>query len=759
MIKSFSIKNVATFDSDGVKFDGLKKANFILGANGTGKTTISNAFYNWNPNSGNSNFIIEGNINNTDILVYNKQFRKDNFKDSSNIPGVFTLGKNSIELEKEINDIEHQINVEENNKEKLNNDIDQLDNIIENNEKKFDNYLWEQLLKPYKEQFISALGGIRGTKDQFKNKILESHNNKEIKCNQTHDDLLNDYNILYNSELRYIEPISNIPLDLINKIEEIENQANQALREPIVATSTNQMTKLIDKLKNTDWVRSGMEYIKINDTHCPFCQQEISQTIINNLKDVFDETYQKSIEEITKQQKNYTDNTNDLISRIDRINTSDNSFKDSDFSSFVDSLKFIIKTNELHFRDKLKEPSNTFEIKSATDIIQKIYKEIQSANEKIEKNNKLCENAKQEKERFQKTFLSFLSQKEANKIEEYLNNKKENNKLSNTKNQELLVSNKRIQDLKSKRSELRKEITNIINTAESINSYLESFGFNNFKIKANDDNSYSVIRNNNEEVKDTLSEGEITFITFLYYYHLINGDSNSESSNGKKILIIDDPVSSLDSNVLFIVSTLLKDLIKEVVKDYKEKKIMQLFIFTHNNYFLSEITSIKSIIDSKPGNANYSFWILRKVSNISKLEKHGTVPRLSDYKALWKDIIFFKNNQYNHYSNVISIRNNMRRILEHYFKFLGQSGNIQEQVQKKIQDRQDINNKKQTLTIIDSLFNWMNSGSHNIDHGIEYIVNDIDVYLKVFEKIFTESGHLAHYEMMMNSCSDENTPK
>lgn len=755
MIKSFSIKNVATFDSDGVEFNALKKANFILGANGTGKTTISNAFYKFNPDIDNSNFGIKGNINNIDILVYNKQFRIDNFKDNSNIPGVFTLGKTSIELEEKIKDKENQLNVEESKNNILRSSIEKLSNEKKKNDEDFENYLWKQLLQPNRDIFKSALHGYLNSKDKFKNRILESYQNKEIKCNLTLEELLEKNNLLFKSKLIHIPPISNIPEYLIKELEEVVNPTNTLLGEAIVASSNKQMSNLIEKLQNSDWVRSGMQYIEKYDTHCPFCQQEISQTIINNLKDVFDETYQKSIEEITKQQKNYTDNTNDLISRIDRINTSDNSFKDSDFSSFVDSLKFIIKTNELHFRDKLKEPSNTFEIKSATDNIQKIYKEIQSANEKIEKNNKLCENAKQEKERFQKTFLSFLSQKEANKIEEYLNNKKENNKLSNTKNQELLVSNKRIQDLKSKRSELRKEITNIINTAESINSYLESFGFNNFKIKANDDNSYSVIRNNNEEVKDTLSEGEITFITFLYYYHLINGDSNSESSNGKKILIIDDPVSSLDSNVLFIVSTLLKDLIKEVVKDYKEKKIMQLFIFTHNNYFLSEITSIKSIIDSKPGNANYSFWILRKVSNISKLEKHGTVPRLSDYKALWKDIIFFKNNQYNHYSNVISIRNNMRRILEHYFKFLGEGKNILEKVEHEIM-KQPIDTNKPTLMAIKSLYNWMNSSSHtNIDE-INHIDYDIETYFEVFRNIFELSGHIAHYNMMIkNDCDSE----
>lgn len=755
MIKSFSIKNVATFDSDGVKFDGLKKANFILGANGTGKTTISNAFYNWNPNSGNSNFIIEGNINNTDILVYNKQFRKDNFKDSSNIPGVFTLGKNSIELEKEINDIEHQINVEENNKEKLNNDIDQLDNIIENNEKKFDNYLWKQLLQPNRDIFKSALHGYLNSKDKFKNRILESYQNKEIKCNLTLEELLEKNNLLFKSKLIHIPPISNIPEYLIKELEEVVNPTNTLLGEAIVASSNKQMSNLIEKLQNSDWVRSGMQYIEKYDTHCPFCQQEISQTIINNLKDVFDETYQNSIRAIKNQKEKYVNITNNLLTRINAFKSSSEVQENSNFSSCVDRLNIIIDKNKKIFDDKIKEASGKFEILSTTNIIQEIYDIVQSSNEKIKNNNELCENLSKNQESFKKILFSFLAQKEADKIEEYLNNDKKNNKFLTTMKQELTDSNTRIQDLNNERNELRKEITNIKDTAENVNSYLKSFGFNNFKLKANDNNSYSLVRNNDEQVKDTLSEGEITFITFLYYYHLINGESRSESSNRKKILIIDDPISSLDSTIQFIVSTLVKDIIKEVIIDKKEKKFIQLFVFTHNIHFYNEITSLKSVEDARGNSKKITFWIMRKVSDVSTIEKLEQKPVLSHYATLWREINYYRKVKDKCYSNNISVGNNMRRILEYYFQFLGEGKNILEKVEHEIM-KQPIDTNKPTLMAIKSLYNWMNSSSHtNIDE-INHIDYDIETYFEVFRNIFELSGHIAHYNMMIkNDCDSE----
>ena len=47
MITSLNIKNVATCDPEnGIQINDLKKVNFIYGANGSGKTTISNFIHN-----------------------------------------------------------------------------------------------------------------------------------------------------------------------------------------------------------------------------------------------------------------------------------------------------------------------------------------------------------------------------------------------------------------------------------------------------------------------------------------------------------------------------------------------------------------------------------------------------------------------------------------------------------------------------------------------------------------------------------------
>ena len=86
------------------------------------------------------------------------------------------------------------------------------------------------------------------------------------------------------------------------------------------------------------------------------------------------------------------------------------------------------------------------------------------------------------------------------------------------------------------------------------------------------------------------------FIAFLYYYYLAKGSLSSEAVKDK-IVVIDAPVSSMDSGALFIVSALVREMIEVCYNntDYRSHKvdgdyIKQIFILTHNVYFHKEIT-------------------------------------------------------------------------------------------------------------------------------------------------------------------------
>ncbi len=70
--------------------------------------------------------------------------------------------------------------------------------------------------------------------------------------------------------------------------------------------------------------------------------------------------------------------------------------------------------------------------------------------------------------------------------------------------------------------------------------------------------------------------------------HLLNGSNNRDLITENKVVVIDDPISSLDSNVLFIVSNLILKLIDDIRNN--QNNIVQLFVLTHNVYFHKEVT-------------------------------------------------------------------------------------------------------------------------------------------------------------------------
>ena len=208
---------------------------------------------------------------------------------------------------------------------------------------------------------------------------------------------------------------------------------------------------------------------------------------------------------------------------------------------------------------------------------------------------------------------------------------------------------------------LEKQTTSIQPTIDGINAILKSFGFRSFSLaKAGKGNFYKLVRPDGTDAKETLSEGEQSFVTFLYFYHLLKGSNSETGMTTNRVVVFDDPVSSLDSDILFIVGSLIKGLFDEI-RD-KRGHIKQIFVFTHNVYFHKEV----SFNSRRPNNGKLNeetFWVVRKSGLVSKLEPHASNP-IKTYELLWAELR--KPDPSN-----LTIQNTMRRILENYFKILG----------------------------------------------------------------------------------------
>lgn len=171
MIQKIVLRNTASFDATGIEIDNLKKINFIYGANGCGKTTISNVIAS--PESYPDCSMTWASDREEDILVYNKAFREKNFGEN-NIPGVFTLGeatKEQIEELEQKKEILRELNQQGFQKrtsiEKKKQELEELQNSFREN-------CWNHIKKKYENQFKEAFVGYMGSKISFADKVLSS---------------------------------------------------------------------------------------------------------------------------------------------------------------------------------------------------------------------------------------------------------------------------------------------------------------------------------------------------------------------------------------------------------------------------------------------------------------------------------------------------------------------------------------------------------------------------------------------------------
>ena len=305
-----------------------------------------------------------------------------------------------------------------------------------------------------------------------------------------------------------------------------------------------------------------------------------------------------------------------------------------------------------------------------------------------------------------------------------------NNAVANLKRQ---IQEK--QELRRKKEEeigeLERSTTSIQPTIDAINALLKSFGFHGFSLaQAGNKQCYKLVRADGADAKETLSEGEKTFVTFLYFYRLLRGSASEAGVTVDRVVVIDDPVSSLDSDILFVVSTLIRRLCEDVRTG--TINIKQLFVLTHNVYFHKEVTFNKLRGDGKL--REETFWTVRKLSGESTITSHTSNPIKSSYELLWQEVR--ERRQGN-----LSIQNSLRRILESYFKILGGMD------LDKIHDHFQGNEKLACR----ALMSWVNDGSHSAHDALYVAVEDqtIDIYLEVFRKIFEGHGHIEHYNMMM----------
>ena len=401
-------------------------------------------------------------------------------------------------------------------------------------------------------------------------------------------------------------------------------------------------------------------------------------------------------------------------------------------SIFRGALKELYKNNLTQLEEKIKSPSIPIELETLDTIFTKIKSIVEAYRTVITKNNDTFSNIGTEKTRLKGEIWKFIVNELDIELKAYTTAVDGTGKAKKSISDSIKLKEIERIAFEKQVKEKETEITGITHTVTEINKILSLFGFTNFSLsEASEKGFYKVVREDLSEVKETLSEGEYTFITFLYFFQLLKGSIEDSGILKDKVVVFDDPISSLDSNVLFVVS----NLIKEVIQDCRQGKngIKQVFVLTHNIYFHKEVTFRGGRDKGKW--REETFWIVRKLGNKSNIIKHESNPIQTTYELLWRELDILEE------INKATIFNTLRRILEYYFNIIG--GLDYEKCINEFDGEEKI--------ICKSLVSWINDGSHFINDDLVVYVEpeSIEKYMTVFKSIFEKMEHLSHYNMMM----------
>ncbi|OOG48990.1 AAA family ATPase [Rhodanobacter sp. C01] len=730
MIESITIANTATFDLVPEVLSGLSQFNFLFGSNGTGKTTVSRIIADEN-SFPTCNVTWKAGTK-LQTMVYNHDFVERNFTQSSELKGVFTLGEKQVDTLTMITGAKVELDTLTKKIETLTLGLQGADGTggkegdLATLEAGLKDKCWVQKQK-HDAKLQGAFEGYRGSSEKFKAKVVQ-----ELAGNTAALLTLTELEKKAESVFGAAPTVEQI-VPTIEATELVGYEISQILKKRVIGKGDVDIAAMIKKLGNSDWVLEGRTFYDENGNVCPFCQQSTTDAFTNSLNEYFDEAFVTDSKAIDDLATNYSTDAARLQQQIASIIAAPSRFLDVEtLKAEKELLDSKITINVQRLAGKKKEASQVIELESLSNVVTAIKVLIDSANTLVAEHNKMVANLVQERGTLTAQVWKYVLEELKVDLSAYKTTRDGLDKAITAMNLQVAAAMTDKAEKTSEIRELEKQTTSVQPTIDAINVLLLAFGFRGFSLaKTVSGTSYKLIRPDGSDAKTTLSEGEKTFVTFLYFYHLLKGSVSDSGMTANRIVVFDDPVSSLDSDILFIVGSLIKGLLDEV--RLGTGHIKQIFVLTHNVYFHKEVTYSRK----RPSNGVLSeetFWIVKRPGMVSKLVPQTTNPIKTSYELLWAEV------RKPERSN-LAIQNTLRRILENYFKILG--GIELDQLCAMFDGKEKI--------ICKSLCSWVHDGSHYAHDDLYVSIDDsmVESYLKVFKDIFVKARHIEHYKMMM----------
>jgi len=762
MIRRITVRDVATYGHEGVTLDDLQRVNYIYGGNGSGKTTLSRLLASsgvqdsqdsqarMSDQRSSAGFKVQGSTKNQfqncevewtemplKVLVYNRDFRKRNLME--NIPGVFTLGEESVEAEKKMEELQKELEMENMNLTSKQKRIEAREKQIRQDTARLRDMLWNEVLQPQYEYFEECLDDEVTSKAQFAKQMTAMVENGKYKQALGREGLQTRYRTLYRGERLVKVDEMRTPEEAFETLGEVET----------------------DEIWQTPLIAKGEGEIEA----CMKCEKRpVPEEYLKGLADYFDSDYKKDMERLRKLAQKYEENMQQmketlygqmslLAAHVSRFTVNGREGKMGShvqvMRMMVEMLKDRMDTNYRIMVNKLENPTMVAQFKDIKGTVGSLWQIIAETNTEIREYNQMVENLKPERERLKDDLLTYLAGRSAGTVkywQQAVAQKRADLQVLHLEADKIV---KKTNELNEQIREQKKKLASTKPTVERINNELKRYDFTGFSIQpTKKGNSYQIQRDDGSFVQDTLSEGETMFITFLYYLQLVKGGETNSQVREKKVLVIDDPISSLDDKVMGAVSTMVRQLIESVNGVYGENAvesdINQIFVLTHNTDFYKKVTWVNPRNMKRRG---CHHWVLDKYRNETRVDAYGMKnPVKMGYDQTWADLK-------EGLEEGRSIHGEMRKIIETYFVEYG--GYEKNKLIPVYFADDEVERTKMT-----ALMEWIDTGVHKGEEarnaGAPVVVNRRR--LEEFRRLFEKAGQLGHYEMMMRE-KDERTSR
>lgn len=736
------------------------KYNLFYGWNGSGKSTLSGLFRCIENKVTSSKFpssefsvsvdrgtpITQANVANSELNIYtfNHDFIDENISWNSTVKSILLVDKEKIEereklerlkKEQEVDSKAHGIEAEA---------IKKLESAVSKFETDSARHMKTSL------QSIDTTDSYYLNYDKRKfGKFIEDR----LEESKSDDSLLDDQQIVELTNAAKPDQKSSITFNQQTINQEIFTKAKERLDE-LLKTSVVSKTiqQLVEHGDIKSWVETGLDLHKRHDKNqCEYCGNTITEERTKQLEAHFNDDYKAFQTRLERADGWLADQ---YIQPPILPATSD--FYDEFKSGYGEACTALEKAitalnGEIAvWQTVLKEKTaNPLETALTVEVISE--SSVKAFNDAmtdigaaVDKHNHKSGNFKEETDKAKKRLELHYATTE---VKSFKYHEKKKEVVDRTAANETLKTaiNTRNTEIRTLEDSLSNEGLGADQFNESLHKFL---GRSELTLRFNPvKKGYEILRNDSEQVDGNLSEGEKTAIAFVYFItKLKENDNNIEDT----IVVVDDPISSFDSNHLFHAYSFMK---------VNCEKAKQLFVLTHN------FTFFKLVRD----------WISRKnkrdnqnIANFYVVKAKNGVPRNSTYKNAEPALTLYNSEYHYIFSRLNSLKNQQtletddhflaanlsRKLLESFlsFKFPKNRGNFANLFNTAVSASQNPEDEGK-----EKIRKFINEYSHNdlIETNEDFVENLIGEGVSVISDIFDWINELdeKHYQEMMEVVS------